>query len=408
MVDYVPWLGNGNDADAGTCFVAGRLWRVRRTVDLRSDQRLHRSADQRRRRVRRRPVLHRQRHVQRRHLQRAHRRSVHAGRRVRSASATRARTPATSRWHHLHRRRLVCSTDVCDGAAPARIRPATRARSATRQPTSENRTPCVTVHNRVPRERPASRRRQRRRLRPDRRVHHARPGAGVRDKPKSRLVLTKISSDATPGKRPGGERVVLDRAGPRVLELNPVADGVRVLLLAGRRHDPPSTHGARRRVQHDDEGRLEALGQQQGPGVSWTRAPHRSAASSLVINDKNTASTPRRRVKVTVGAAGDLPRWSGPIRRCRPSSRSVTRPRRRMVSAASAYRSNCANTPLQCAAARRPTGSQGARDVLQPTRRSRRPRTRRIARRASRRRRSGSVGRSHHAADFRALRGSTA
>jgi len=159
-----------------------RLGRVRRRFDLRSDQRLLRPADQRRRRVRRRPVLQRHRHLQRRHLLGAHRRPVCGGSRVRRRLRRRGRHVQRDRGHPVHRGR----SRVLLGRlrrrrrmrAPGRqrrrgVRPGGRHLRARRR--------LRRHEHHLPGESDPAGRRQRWRLRRQRRLHDPRSRSGLRD-----------------------------------------------------------------------------------------------------------------------------------------------------------------------------------------------------------------------------------
>jgi hypothetical protein len=119
-------------------------------------------------------------------------------------------------------------------------------------------------------------------------------------KPKSRLVLTKINSDAVPG----NDGLVISASfalapGHSFAEVNPIADGVRVLLLADDgtvRLDATIPGGAYSTT-------TKVGWKLAGNGKTYRFVDKRPAPvggiNSLVINNKNTAKTPRS-VKVTV------------------------------------------------------------------------------------------------------------
>jgi len=127
-------------------------------------------------------------------------------------------------------------------------------------------------------------------------------------KPKSRVVLSKINSDALPG----NDSLVISAffalpPGRSFSELTPLADGVRVVLLADdgtQRLDATIPGGA--------YSTATKIGWKiSGNGKTWTYI-NRSASpangiSQVVINNKDTTRTPRR-VKVTVkGKKGTYP-----------------------------------------------------------------------------------------------------
>jgi hypothetical protein len=122
-------------------------------------------------------------------------------------------------------------------------------------------------------------------------------------KPKSRLVLTKINSDATPG----NDGLVISASfalppGHTFAEIDPLNDGVRVVLLAQdgtSRLDAAVPGGAYDKV-------TKRGWKRSGNGKTW-RFVDKSAApaggiASLVVNDKNNAKTPRG-VKIAVKGA---------------------------------------------------------------------------------------------------------
>ncbi|MBY0278353.1 hypothetical protein K2Z84_23740 [Candidatus Binatia bacterium] len=127
-------------------------------------------------------------------------------------------------------------------------------------------------------------------------------------KPKSRLVLTKINTDVTPG----NDGLVISASfslapGHTFAEVDPIGEGVRVLLLndAGTsRLDAAIPGGAYNTT-------TKVGWKVSGNGKTW-RYIDKSASPaggifSVVINNKSTASTPRG-VKVTVkGRKGTYP-----------------------------------------------------------------------------------------------------
>lgn len=134
------------------------------------------------------------------------------------------------------------------------------------------------------------------------------PGQVFATKPKSRVVLSKINSDALPG----NDSLVISAffalpPGRSFSELTPLADGVRVVLLADdgtQRLDATIPGGA--------YSTATKIGWKlSGNGKTWTYI-NRSASpangiSQVVINNKDTTRTPRR-VKVTVkGKKGTYP-----------------------------------------------------------------------------------------------------
>ena len=127
-------------------------------------------------------------------------------------------------------------------------------------------------------------------------------------RPKSRVVLTRINSDAVPG----NDGLVVSAffalpPGRTFSELTPLADGVRVVLLSDDgdvRLDATLPAGAYSTA-------TKVGWKLSGNGKTW-RFTDRSATpvngiTQVVVNDKNTAKTPRR-VKVTVkGKKGTYP-----------------------------------------------------------------------------------------------------
>lgn len=126
------------------------------------------------------------------------------------------------------------------------------------------------------------------------------PGQVFATRPKSRTVLTKINSDATPG----NDGLVVSAfftlpPGRSFSELTPLADGVRVVLQADdgtTRLDATLPGGAY------DTG-TKVGWKLSGNGKTWRftdkNASPAGGIAQVVINDKATGSTPRR-VKVTV------------------------------------------------------------------------------------------------------------
>ena len=313
VVDYVPWLGNGNDADAGTCFVAGDSGECAgpSTCDPINgctapptndggacDDGLFCNGDD---------------------TCNAGACSVHVGDPCTSGAEcanvcdegadscnVTAGTICTDDG-------LICSTDVCDGAG-ACTHPAGNAGTVcdaaadvceqdavcdgasttcpanVQLPDGDNDGDCDLIDACTTLD----------------------PAQEFATKPKSRLVLTKINTDVTPG----NDGLVVSASfsiapGHAFSELNPLADGVRVLLLADdgtTRLDATVPGGAYNTT-------TKVGWKLAGNGRTW-RFVDKGAApvggiSSLVINDKNTTSTPRR-VKVTVkGRKSTYPVVSG-------------------------------------------------------------------------------------------------
>ena len=126
------------------------------------------------------------------------------------------------------------------------------------------------------------------------------PGQVFSTKPKSRLVLTKINTDAVPG----NDGLVVSASfalapGHTFAEFDPIADGVRVVLLADDGSPiidatvPNGTYNTTTKVGW----------KLSGNGKTWRfvdkSATPVSGLFSVVVNDKNTTKTPRG-VKVTV------------------------------------------------------------------------------------------------------------
>ena len=126
------------------------------------------------------------------------------------------------------------------------------------------------------------------------------PGQVFSTKPKSRVVLSKINTDATPG----NDSLVISAffflpPARSFSELTPLTDGVRVVLVAGdgtQRLDVTVPGGAYSTVTK--------VGWKLAPnGKTWTFVDRNSTPATginqVVINNKDTAKTPRR-VKITV------------------------------------------------------------------------------------------------------------
>ena len=126
------------------------------------------------------------------------------------------------------------------------------------------------------------------------------PGQVFATRPKSRVVLSRINSDATPG----NDTLALSAAfvlppGRSFAEIDPVAAGVRLVLLADdgtTRLDATIPGGAYSTV-------TKSGWKLSGNGKTWRfvdkSATPVSGIAAVVLNDKNTARTPRQ-VKVTV------------------------------------------------------------------------------------------------------------
>jgi hypothetical protein len=126
--------------------------------------------------------------------------------------------------------------------------------------------------------------------------------------PKSRVVLSKINSDAVPG----NDTLVISAfftlpTGRSFSEVDPVNDGVRVVITAddGTTRLDATVPGGAYNTATKTGWKLS------GNGKTWTyvnrTATPLDGISQVVINDKNTTRTPRR-VKVTIkGKKGTYP-----------------------------------------------------------------------------------------------------